>query len=132
MIVVDASVLVNALTDDGLVGDLSRAALNGTDLHWAAPGHLTVEVFSAIRGRYLGAKITQERAFEAIEALTEIKLTVVATAPLLARMWQLRSSLTAYDAAYVAAAEVNRCALVTADERLARAPDLRCEVYLAT
>jgi predicted nucleic acid-binding protein len=41
--------------------------------------------------------------------------------PLLARVWDLRRALTAYDAVYVALAEALGCALVTADERLARA-----------
>jgi predicted nucleic acid-binding protein len=64
--------------------------------------------------------VIRRRAFE-----------IVPTAPLLGRMWQLRDNLTGYDAAYVAAAELYGCALVTADERLSHAPDLRCEVRLA-
>ncbi len=46
-------------------------------------------------------------------------------------MWELRHNLTGYDAAYVAVAETYGCALVTADERLTHAPDLRCEIRLA-
>ncbi|MEO7943217.1 MAG: hypothetical protein ABIR34_07435 [Marmoricola sp.] len=55
---VDASVLTNAFTDDGLVGTRSRAEL-ARDAHWAAPEHLVVEVFSAVRGRWLGKKISE-------------------------------------------------------------------------
>ena len=40
--------------------------------------------------------------------------------PLLDRIWQLRQNLTAYDAAYVALAEVLDAALLTCDVRLAR------------
>jgi predicted nucleic acid-binding protein len=42
-----------------------------------------------------------------------------------ARIWELRSNLTTYDAAYVAATERYRCALVTTDARLARAAGIQ-------
>jgi predicted nucleic acid-binding protein len=130
MIVVDASVLANGLTDDGPLGVRSRAEL-ASDLHWAAPEHLMVEVFSAIRGRYLGRKISQRRAADAIEAMAAATIDILPTAPLLERMWQLWENLTGYDAAYVAAAELYDCVLVTADERLSQAPGLRCAIRLA-
>ena len=47
-------------------------------------------------------------------------------------MWQLRGNLTAYDAAYVAAAEALGCPLVTADGRLAKANAVRCEIRLVS
>ncbi|MGI8793821.1 MAG: PIN domain-containing protein, partial [Acidimicrobiales bacterium] len=58
-------------------------------------------------------------------------IDLVGAAPLLNRMWELRSNVSGYDAAYLAVAETFDCALVTADTRLARIPDLRCEVRLA-
>ncbi len=130
MIVVDASVLANALTDDAAVGQIARAGL-ALDVHWSGPGHLLVETFSAVRGRLLGAKISEQRAHEATEALADAAIQRLLTAPLLPRMWELRANLSAYDAAYVAAAEAHECALLTADARLAQAPGLRCEVRLA-
>ena len=130
MIVVDASVLTNAFTDDGLVGAQSRAEL-ARDAHWAAPEHFVVEVFAAVRGRWLGRKISEKRAGDALAALVTSTIDLVAISPLLERMWELRSNVSGYDAAYVAVAETFGCALVTADARLARVPDLRCEVRLA-
>jgi predicted nucleic acid-binding protein len=130
LIVIDASVLANALTDDGALGQVARAELASDD-HWAAPGHVHVETFSAVRGRLLGATISDERAREATHALAEAAIELLPTAPLLQRMWELRANLSAYDAAYVAAAEATECALLTADARLARAPHVRCEVRLA-
>ncbi len=44
------------------------------------------------------------------------------------RIWELRDNLSAYDAAYVALAEIIECPLVTADARLSRAPGLRCAI----
>jgi len=47
---------------------------------------------------------------------------------MLERVWELRDNVSAYDATYVALAELLGCALVTADGRLAGAPNLRCSV----
>lgn len=40
-------------------------------------------------------------------------------------------NVAGYDAAYLAVAEAFDCPLVTADARLSRVPDIRCEVRLA-
>jgi len=42
------------------------------------------------------------------------------------RAYDLRVSVTAYDAAYVGLAESLECELLTADRRLANAPGLTC------
>ncbi len=131
MIAVDASVLADALIDDGPVGVAARAALTA-DPHWAAPSHLLVEVVSVVRGRALGGKLGPVRAQEAVDALPTLAIDQVDIATLVDRMWQLRGSLTAYDAAYVAAAEALGCPLVTADGRLAKASDVRCEIRLVS
>lgn len=122
MIVIDASVLVAALVDDGPYGSNARAALR-QDQHWAAPAHLAIEVAAALRGLELGRKIAARRAAEAIDAIGELVIDQVELTPLLSRVWQLRRTLSAYDAAYVAAAEALDCPLVTADGRWRR--DLR-------
>lgn len=44
------------------------------------------------------------------------------------RAWRLRHDLTAYDASYVALAELLDTMLVTLDRRIALASDLRCAV----
>lgn len=129
MIVVDASVLTDALIDDGPVGDAARAALT-SDPHWAAPDHLLIEVMSVIRGRALAGKLGPVRAREAVDTLSALVVDRVETGRLLDRMWQLRGSVTAYDAAYVAAAEILDCALVTGDARLAKASGVRCRIDL--
>ncbi len=130
MIVLDASVLANAFTDDGPVGLVARAEL-ARDVHWAAPEHLGVDVFSAIRGRWLGRKISEQRARDALIALAGSAVDLMPTGHLLERMWDLRSNVSGYDAAYIAVAETLDCALVTADGRLGRVSNLRCEVRVA-
>ena len=127
MIVVDASALADALIDDGPVGDEARIVLS-EDLHWTAPAHLAVEVVSVLRGRVLGGKLTARRAGAALRALRELTIELVDPMSLIDRMWRLRENLSAYDAAYVAAAEDLNCALVTGDARLGRVRGLRCTV----
>jgi predicted nucleic acid-binding protein len=49
-------------------------------------------------------------------------------AELLTRCWDLRDNLMAYDVSYVALAELLGTTLITADERLSRAPQVMCAV----
>ncbi len=129
MIVIDASVLTGALTDDGQFGSACRAEL-AKDAHWAAPDHLLAEVFSAIRGLHGGTRITDGRAEAAIDTLATAVIDRIDMVALLPRMWQLRQNLYGYDAAYVAAAELLGCPLVTADRRLSLAPGPQCDVLV--
>ena len=46
------------------------------------------------------------------------------------RCWELRDSLTFYDAAYVALAEAMHATLLTADRRLARATGPQCLIEI--
>jgi predicted nucleic acid-binding protein len=127
LIVVDASVMTRALLFDGERGACARAEL-AEDEHWAAPEHWRVEVMSSVRGLLLGGKIGEPRAGQAIEALAAIAVVPIAVTDLLHRMWELRCNVSAYDAAYVAAAELHDAPLLTADARLARVRGLRCQV----
>ena len=72
--------------------------------------------------------LSDERFALALDDLEALELARFPALPLMRRAYELRANVTAYDAAYVALAEVLRCPLVTADARLARAPGLRCEV----
>lgn len=127
MIVIDASVLVNVLADDGSDGALARDhVVRSGDLH--APELVDVETVSALRKRWLVGDITDERFALALDDLEALELTRVPALPLMRRAYELRANVTAHDAAYVALAEVLRCPLLTADARLARAPGLECEV----
>lgn len=53
-------------------------------------------------------------------------MTRYSAAPLTALVWELRRNVPAYDATYVALAELLGCPLVTADARLSRAAGPRC------
>jgi predicted nucleic acid-binding protein len=127
LIIVDASVMTWALVNGSGRGSAARAEL-AKDEHWAAPEHWQIEVFSSIRGLLLGGKLAEARAREAVSALGELSVLPVPIGDLLGRMWELRGNVSAYDAAYVAAAELREATLLTTDARLARAGGLRCEV----
>lgn len=128
MIVVDASVLVPALADDGPDGDVARLRLSGETL--IAPELIDLEVTSVLRSLNRCAQLTPRRAKAALVDLAELPMQRAPHRALLTRCWELRANMTAYDAAYVALAEALGVSLLTADGRLARAPGVRCTVEL--
>jgi len=131
LIVVDASVLANALADDQTDGRLARDRLmSGGDL--VAPDLVDVEAVSVLRRRWLAGDMTARRFSAAIDDLEDLSLTRFPTLPLMRRAYELRANVTAYDASYVALAEQLPCTLVTADTRLAGAPGVKCPVDLVS
>ena len=124
VIVVDASVLAVALGDDGVDGRAARTRVRGESL--VAPELIDLEVTSVLRRQVATSELTEERAQFAIADLIDLPLQRVSHRPLLFRCWELRHTVTAYDAAYVAVAEHLDIVLVTADGRLSRAPGIRC------
>ncbi|MFT4034726.1 MAG: type II toxin-antitoxin system VapC family toxin [Patulibacter sp.] len=129
VIVVDASVLVVALGDDGAAGDSARRRLAGASL--AAPELIDLEVASVLRRHEQAGSIPRRRAALALADLADLPIERAAHRALLPRCWELRSNLTVYDAAYVALAELLDAPLLTGDQRLARAPGVRCQVELS-
>lgn len=129
MIVVDASVLANAIADDGVEGRRARTEIRAAqDL--AAPDLVDVETVAVLRKRWLAGTITQRRFAAAIGDLEKIGVDRYPALPLMRRAYELRSTVTCYDAAYVALAEILGCELVTGDAKLAKAPGPKCPVRL--
>ena len=126
MIVVDASVVVTALGDDGPDGDTARARLRGERL--AGPHLIDLEVASAWRRLAAAGHLPDRRVDLALADLLALRLERVPHGPLLQRCWELRDNLTIYDAAYVALAETLGAKLLTADARMAGAPGCRCPI----
>jgi len=126
VIVVDASVLAPALADDGPDGDRARDRLREEGL--TAPEVIDLEVASVLRRAAASRRMPDRRAELALNDLIDLPLRRVGHRPLLRRCWELRHTVTSYDAAYVALAEALGLVLVTADARLSRAPGITCEV----
>lgn len=127
MIVVDASVLANALADDGDDGDAARARLVA-DGELAAPDLIDVETVAVLRKRWIAGDLDDERFADAVDDLGDLDLARFPTLPLMRRAFELRSNVTAHDAAYVSLAERLDCTLLTADRRLATAAGITCRV----
>ena len=126
MIVVDASVLVTALGDDGPDGERARARLVGERL--AAPHLVDVEVVSAWRRLAAAGDLDERRAAFARADLRALPMDRVPHTSLIDRCWELRANLTIYDAAYIALAELLDAPLLTADAKLARTPGSACTI----
>lgn len=129
MIVVDASVLANAIADDGTDGDVARDAIRARG-GLSAPDLVDVETVAVLRKRWLAGTLPARRFGLAVRDLEELAIDRYPTLRLMWRAYELRDNVTAYDAAYVALAEALDCPLVTADGRLARASGVGCEVEL--
>jgi predicted nucleic acid-binding protein len=126
VIVVDASVLANAVGDDGRDGATARAALSGNDL--SVPDLVDVEVVSVLRRRWLAKAMTAKRFATAVSDLASVPADRYPVLPFMPRAYELRSNVSPYDATYVALAEQLACVLITADVRLARAHGPRCSI----
>jgi predicted nucleic acid-binding protein len=129
VLVVDASVLVSALIDDGPARTRTYLRLDGEDTI-CAPEIIDLEIANAWRRDLQAGRIDEKRSQQALEDLAVLPLIRMPHQPLMDRIWELRHNLTAYDAAYVALAEDLDTTLLTADGRLTRAPSLRCQVEL--
>jgi predicted nucleic acid-binding protein len=122
VIVVDASAAIAGLLNAGS----ARRQLADDQLH--LPHLIDSEIASGIRRRVLAGEIAESAGWAALDTWRHLGATRYAVHVLIARIWQLRANVSAYDAGYVALAELLDCALVTADARLSRAPGIRCTV----
>ncbi len=125
MIVVDASAIVDTLAAGEPDPEL-RDVLSQGDLH--APHLVDIEVIHALRRLVALGELSVERAADARNDVEGLLMVRYPHVPLLERVWELRNTLTAYDAAYVALAEILGAPLVTCDARLARAQGHEAEI----
>ena len=127
-VVLDASALIEYLLRTAASASVEREIeAKDTDLH--IPALCDVEVCSGLRSGLLRSKLGQERAEEAVTDYLDLPLIRHGHSFLISRILQLRDNFSAYDATYVALAEVLEATLVTADLSLFRAvgstlPDL--------
>ncbi len=128
MIVVDASAAVDYLTpcepQASWVTDLLLR--HEGDLH--APHLLDLEVASAVRRRVSAGVLAASVGGAIVSDLADLGLRRYPHVALLERIWELRRSITPYDAAYIALAEALDCPLVTTDRSLGRARGHRARV----
>lgn len=116
-VVIDASAAVDLLRTTA-VSFAIAARIEQAELH--APHSIDLEVASSFRRHTRAGAVSEQEAARAVAAFRAMKIVRHPHTALLPRIWQLRHNLTAYDAAYVALAELLGAPLVTRDGRLAR------------
>lgn len=121
MIVLDASAVVELLLNTA-TGQAVAKRMADPAIGVHVPHLVDVEVVQALRRLASLGELTAVEAQTAIDDLRSLDLQRHAHEPLLGRVWALRQNLSAYDAVYVALAEVLDTTVVTCDGRLARAP----------
>jgi predicted nucleic acid-binding protein len=130
VIVVDTSVLVEVLLRMPRAEVIeARLFAPGETLH--APHLLDVEVAQVVRRYAANGDISADQGRLALADLVDLPLRRYPQKLLLPRIWDLRNNLSAYDAAYVALAEVLDAPLLTRDRRLAGAPGHRATIEVA-
>lgn len=130
MLVVDASALFEVVADTP-DADAVRAVMRAdTDHH--APHLIDAEVLAVVATQHRAGRLDRTGAMQAVDDLGRWPGERWSHVPLLARAWELRDNMRAYDALYVALAEALDATLLTLDARLAGAPGPRCPIEVPT
>ena len=104
--------------------DWAREALGVARL--AAPHLMPAEVCQVLRRRVARGWISAADASAGVSGLLELPAELHPFEPFAERVWELRDTVSVYDAWYVALAEALDVPFATLDTRLARAPGPRC------
>jgi predicted nucleic acid-binding protein len=105
-------------------------------MYWV-PGLTPLEVISALRSLVRRGELEEAVAESAVKWLPTFVVKYRALGqPEAIRIWELRGTVTAYDAAYVALTEAiqaetgGNAVLATADAKLKNAPGPSCPIHL--
>jgi len=123
--VVDGSVAVAALVDEGREGRWARELLAESVV--IAPHLLPVEVTQTLRRLVRARSLSADVAALALEDLSDLAIPLHEFGPHTDRVWELRDAVTAYDAWYIALAETFEVPLATLDRKLANVRGPRCD-----
>jgi predicted nucleic acid-binding protein len=126
VIVLDSSAAVDYLAGTAAADWVTETLLANPEIH--APHLLDIEVLGSLRKLVLTRRLSAVRAAEAVDDFRLLAVKRYPHVPLVERVWELRETVTASDAAFVALAEALDAPLVTTDLRLARAPGLRAQL----
>jgi predicted nucleic acid-binding protein len=130
VLVLDASAAVELVVETPL-GRVVAAHLKGEGGPLHAPHLLDVEVLSALRQLARTGRLPREDVESAMSSFRLLPVVRYPHSHFLDRAWQLRETVSAYDAMYIALAEALDAPLLTCDGPLAAAHGHRAEVLLA-
>ena len=97
------------------------------DLH--APHLIDVEFLHALRRLHARGKLNSTEANQLLESMRDLRIERYAHTPLVTRVWAWRDNLTDDDATFVALAETLGAPLLTADAKLAAAPNQNAHIH---
>ena len=123
--VVDASLVVAALISRGPERQWSESLIATEEL--AAPHLMLAEASNLLRRAALFRDVGDEQATQAYSDLMVLPVSLFPFLGYESRVWDLRHTVTAYDAWYVALAEDLGVPLATVDQRLIRSSGPRCQ-----
>jgi predicted nucleic acid-binding protein len=129
VIVVDSSVILEVLLRTKSAKDVEKKIFSkGQTLH--APHLIDIEIAQVIRRYASAGELTAERGAQAIEDFLDFRISRYSHDILLPRIWELRTNMTAYDAAYIALAEILDATLLTRDVKLARSAGSAAKIQM--
>ena len=126
--VIDASVLVAVLVDDGRDGQWAETVISQGSL--AAPEMALAEATNILRRMEQYGNVSRLEATAAHSDLLRLDIDLYPFTPFAERIWELRANVTSYDAWYVALAEALDSPLFTLDRKMSRASGPRCPVIV--
>jgi predicted nucleic acid-binding protein len=121
---IDASIAVKLITGEPDSDQVHAWFEARVQDRLVAPAFMPYEVASALRRKVLLNSLTEEQAVGAIKLLAQMDIQLCWDWALAERALVLAFELgqpTAYDTAYLALAEQERCSVITADKAFARA-----------
>lgn len=127
--VVDSSAWVSAVLGSDERGERVVDQLEMFD-EWWAPEAFDLEVLYALRGNLIRGSMSMRDFVHQAKRLMRVPIERISTTSVNVRIASLAPSVSTYDAAFVAVAELLDAPLVTTDARLARASGPRCEFLL--
>lgn len=128
-VVIDASALIELVLGSHAGRAVARR-IEPDEVTLHAPHLLSLEVAQTLRRLSATGVLSAERAEEALMDAAALDVHHYDHEPIVARVWELRRNLTAYDAVYIALAEVLDAPLLTLDARLDAAPGNHATVEL--
>jgi predicted nucleic acid-binding protein len=131
LIVLDASAAVELVLQTARAERVAARALHPAErIH--APHLIDVEVTQVLRRLVQAKELTAARGALALGDFAQLFIERHPHHQLLGRIWSLRTSLSAYDAAYVALAEALAAPMLTCDDKLARAHGHSAKIELVS
>lgn len=124
-LILDASVAIEVFSSPRPDPELQRRVSTGAA---AAPELFDLEACNVLRKMVLRGRITASDASGVLQDIRDAPVVRIAHRHLVQRVWELRDNITAYDASYVALAELIGVPLVTCDARIGRASGHRAQV----